>query len=153
MKVKKRDPRLFDQVSCRILTKKYKRLQRKVDQWLVLPAILCSKFHLFAKISSTKSWPKRRWKFACFRKKRHRKLHLYAQLSYTKISYLRKDTHLRKDAAFLHFHLKESSENTVFPWNGNIRKLTKKWSFLSFSQTFVRQKFFFSCSGQYNRKD
>ena len=60
-------------------------------------------------------------------------------------SYLRKNTHLRKDAAFLHFRLKESSEN-IFPWNGNIRKLTKKWSFLSFSQIFVRQKSFFSCS-------
>ena len=40
--------------------------------------------------------------------------HLYVQLSYTKISYLRKNTHLRKDAAFLHFRLKESSENKIF---------------------------------------
>ena len=47
--------------------------------------------------------------------KRHRKLHLYAQLSYKKISYLRQNTHLRKDAAFLHFRLKESSENVIFP--------------------------------------
>ena len=47
--------------------------------------------------------------------KRHRKSHFYAQLSYTKISYLRKITHLRKDAAFLHFRLKESSENMIFP--------------------------------------
>ena len=64
----------------------------------------------------------------------HRKFHLYVQLSYTKISYLRKNTHLRKDAAFLHFRLKESSENMIFPWNRNIRKLTKIWSFLPFSQ-------------------
>ena len=76
----------------------------------------------------------------------HRKFHLYVQLSYTKISYLRKNTHLRKDAAFLHFPLKESSKNMIFPWNGNIRKLVKKWSFLSFLQIFVRRKFFFSCS-------
>ena len=48
MKEKKRDPRLFDHVSYRILAKKYKHLQRKVDQWLVLAAILRSKFHLFA---------------------------------------------------------------------------------------------------------
>ena len=41
---------------------------------------------------------------------RHRKFHLYAQLSYTKIPYLRKNMHLRKDAALLHFHFKESSE-------------------------------------------
>ena len=77
---------------------------------------------------------------------RHRKFHLYVQLSYTKISYLRKNTHLRKDAAFLHFHLKEMSENMIFPWNGNIGKQTKIWSFLHFSQIFVRQKFFFSYS-------
>ena len=36
MKKKKTDPRLFeDQVSYRILVKKYKHLQRKIDQWLV----------------------------------------------------------------------------------------------------------------------
>ena len=56
---------------------------------------------------------------------------------------------MRNDAAFLHFCLKESSENMIFPWNGNILKLTKKWSFLPFSQIFVRRKFFFSCSGSY----
>ena len=78
---------------------------------------------------------------------RPRKYHIYVQLSYTKISYLRKNTHLQKDAAFLHFRLKESSENMIFPWNRNIRKLTKIWSFLPFSQIFVRRKFFFSCSG------
>ena len=80
---------------------------------------------------------------------RLRKFHLYVQLSYAKISYLRKNTHLRKDVAFLHFRLKESSENMIFPRNGNIRKLTKKWYFLSFSQIFVRRKFFFSCSVSY----
>ena len=74
---------------------------------------------------------------------RHRKCHLYLELTYTKISYLRKNTHLRKDAAFSHFRLKESSENMIFPWNESIRKLTKKWSFLSFSQILVRRKFFF----------
>ena len=56
---------------------------------------------------------------------RHRKFRLYFQLSYTKVSYLRKNTHLWKDAAFLHFRLKKSSENMIFPWNGNIQKLTK----------------------------
>ena len=75
--------------------------------------------------------------------------HLYVQLSYTKISYLRKNTHLRKDAAFLHFCLKESSENMIFPWNGNIQKLMRMWSFLSFSQIFVRRKFLFSCSANH----
>ena len=77
---------------------------------------------------------------------RQKKFLVYVQLSYTKISCLHKNTHLQKDAAFLHFHLKESSENVIFPWNGKIRKLTKIWSFLSFSQIFVRRKFFFSCS-------
>ena len=73
---------------------------------------------------------------------RHRKFHLYVQLSYTKISYLRKNTHLRKDAAFLHFRLKERWENMIFLWNANIQKLTKIWSCLPFSQIFVRRKFF-----------
>ena len=68
--------------------------------------------------------------------------HLYVQLSYTKISYLRKNTHLRKDAAFLHFRLKERWENMIFLWNANIQKLTKIWSCLPFSQIFVRRKFF-----------
>ena len=45
---------------------------------------------------------------------RHRKFHLYVQVSYTKISYLRKNTHLWKDAAFLNLRLKETSENMIF---------------------------------------
>ena len=48
MKEKKRDPRLFDHVSYRILAKNYKHLQRKVDERLVLAAILHRKFNLFA---------------------------------------------------------------------------------------------------------
>ena len=78
---------------------------------------------------------------------RHRKFRLYVRLSYTKISDLRRNTDLRKDAAFVHFRLKECSENMIFPWNGNIRKLTKIWSFLQFSQIFVRRKilFFMQC--------
>ena len=55
----------------------------------------------------------------------HRKFHLYVQLTYTKISYLRKNTHLLEDAAFLNFRLKESSENMIFPLNGSIKKLIK----------------------------
>ena len=84
--------------------------------------------------------------------KLHRKYHLYAQLPYIKNSYLRKNTYLRKDAAFLHFRLKESSENMTFPWNGNMRKLMKIWSFLSFSQVFIRRKFLFSCSELFGSK-
>ena len=38
------------------------------------------------------------------------KFHRYVQLSYTKISCLRKNTHLRKDAAFLHFRLKQAQK-------------------------------------------
>ena len=63
-----------------------------------------------------------------------------------KISSLCKNTHLRKDAAFLHFRSKESSENRIFPWKGNIRELLKIWSFPSFSQIFVRRKLLFSYS-------
>ena len=50
---------------------------------------------------------------------------------------------LEEDAAFLHFCLKENSENMIFPRKGNIRKLMKIWSLLSFSQIFVRRNFFF----------
>ena len=39
MKEKKRNPRFFDHVSYRILGKKYKHFQRKVDKWVVLAAI------------------------------------------------------------------------------------------------------------------
>ena len=67
----------------------------------------------------------------------HRKFHLYAKLSYTKISYF---------AAFLHFRLKGSLENMIFPWNGNIWKLTKVSFFLPCLQIFVRQAFFCSCN-------
>ena len=74
------------------------------------------------------------------------KFHIYVRLLYTKISYLRKNTHLRKDAAFLDFPLKESSKNMIFPWNRNIRKLTKICSFLPFSLIFVRRKIIFSSS-------
>ena len=37
----------------------------------------------------------------------------------------------------------------IFPLNGNIRKLTKIWYFLPFSQIFVSRKLFFSCSDIY----
>ena len=66
--------------------------------------------------------------------------------SCTKVFYLRNDTHLWKNAAFLDFHLKESSENLIFLRNGHIQKLMKKSPLLSFSQIFVRRKFFFLCS-------
>ena len=45
---------------------------------------------------------------------RHRKSRLYVQLSYTKISFLRENTHLQKDATFSHFRLKESSKNDIY---------------------------------------
>ena len=46
---------------------------------------------------------------------RHRKFHIYVQLWYAKISYLCKNMHLRKNAVSLHFPLKKSSENMIFP--------------------------------------
>ena len=39
IKQKKRDLRFFDHISSRILSEKYKRLQRKVDQWLAFGVI------------------------------------------------------------------------------------------------------------------
>lgn len=41
------------------------------------------------------------------------------------MSYLLEKTHLRKDAAFSHFCLKENSENIIFLLTENIRKLRK----------------------------
>ena len=77
-----------------------------------------------------------------FVKTRHRKFCSYVQLSYKKSSYLRKNTHLRKDVAFLHFRLKESSENMIFPRNGNIRKTNGNMIFSVVFTNFWR-KFFF----------
>ena len=52
-----------------------------------------------------------------------------------------------KRCCFLPFSFEgKLKKDMIFPWNGNIRKLMKIWHFLSFSQIFVRQKFFFSCS-------
>ena len=80
---------------------------------------------------------------------RNRKFHLWIKLAYTETSYLRKNTHLRNDVVFLHFRLKERSENMIFSWNAIIQKLTKIWSFLFFSGILVRLKLFFSCSVTY----
>ena len=96
-----------------------------------------------------KFWPKhRQWKvdlnanekLLVFVAIRQRKFRLYVQLSYTKISYLRKNTHLRKIAAFLHFRLKESSDNVIFPWKGDIQKLTKKMIFSVLFINFCKMK-------------
>ena len=54
MKEKKTDRRFFFYISCRILAEKYNNLQRKVNQWLVLGAIRCSKIHLLLNIVSKK---------------------------------------------------------------------------------------------------
>ena len=119
MKEQKRDPRFFDHLSCRILAKKYKHLQPKVDQWLVLLQYDVANFIFSLKYCQRKVERKvdlnASEKLLVFFTKRHRKFHLYAQLLHTKISYLRKNTYLRKDAAFLHFRLKERSENMIFP--------------------------------------
>ena len=134
----KKDPRFFDHIFCRILAKKYKNLQQKVDQWFAFAVnfIFSLKYRQWkVDLNSSEKSP-------VFVTIRHRKFHLYVQLSHTKISFLRRNKHLREDAAFLHFRLKESSEN-IFPWNGNTQKLMKIWSFLSFSQIFVRQNYFF----------
>ena len=111
MKEKKRDPRLFDQVSCRILAEKYKHLQRKVDQWLQYDV---ADFIFSLKYRQRKVDLNGGEKLLVFVAKRHRKFHPYAHLSYTKISYLPKNKHLQKDAAFLHIRLKKSSKHMIF---------------------------------------
>ena len=75
---------------------------------------------------------------------RNRKFHLYVQLLYKKISYLCKNTHLRKDAAFLHFRFKESSENMTFPWNEKNTKPNENMTFSVLFTNFCKTKVLFS---------
>ena len=82
---------------------KYKHLQRNVDQWFVFAAIRCRTFHLLVKYRQRTVDTNTSEKSLVMVTIRHRKFHLYVQLLHTKISYLRKKTDLRKDAAFLHF--------------------------------------------------
>ena len=82
-------------------------------------------------------------KLLVFVTRRHRKIHPYVQLLYTNISYICRNTHLRKDAAFLHFRLKKSSENMIFWWNGNIWKLIKKTNFSALFTNFGKTKILF----------
>ena len=143
---RKKDLQFYDHVSWRILLRKCEK--PSIKSWLMacFPCNTTENFIFSLKYCHQKVDPNTSRKSHVFGTIRHRKFHLYVQLSYTKISYLRKKTHLRNDAASLHFPLKESSENMIYPWNGNIRKQTKIWSFLHFSQIFLRRKFFFSCS-------
>ena len=102
-----------------------------MKSWLIV-CFLCNKtenFILLLKYCQRKVDLNASKKSLVFVTTRHRKYNLYVQLSFTKISYLRKSTHLQKNSAFWHFHSKKSSENIIFPWNENIRKLTKMWFF------------------------
>ena len=106
MKEKKRDPRLSDHVSCRISAEKYKHLQRQLTNGLFYLQYDVANFIFLLKYRQQKVDLNEGGKSVVFVTKRH----LYAQLSNTKISYLRKNTYLRKDSAFLHFRL-ETYEN------------------------------------------
>ena len=143
---RKKDLRFYDHVSWRILLGKCKKPSIKSWPMACFRCNMTENFIFSLKYCQRKVDPNTSRKSHVFGTIRHRQFHLYVQLSYTKISYLCKNTHLWNDAASLHFPLKESSENMIYPWNGNIRKETKIWSFLHFSQIFLRWKFFFSCS-------
>ena len=93
-------------------------------------------FIFFVKYPQQKVHLKTSQKSLFFVTLQHRKFHLYIELSYTKISYLRQNMHFQRDAAFLLLRLNEISENIISPLNGNIGKLRKIWYFLSFSQIF-----------------
>ena len=82
---------------------------------------------------------------------RHKEFRLYVQLSYAKISSLRKDTHLRKDAAFFTFLFEGKSRKYDISVK---RKLTKTNENMIFSVLFTNFRktiilFFFSCSERY----
>ena len=83
--------------------KKYKHLQLKLTNDLFQLQCDLPNFIFSLKCRQRKVDLNAGEKPLVFVTKQHRKFHLYAQLSYAKISYLRKNTHLRKDAAFLHF--------------------------------------------------
>ena len=66
--------------------------------------------------------------------RQHRKFHFYVNLSYTK-SYLRKNTHLQKNAAFISLRLKEISKIYI-SWKQKHMETNKK----SFFHTVQRAK-------------
>ena len=126
---------------------KYEYLQQKVEKWLVF-AVIRQKILSIRFNPVSKKWTQTPAKIPLFSS--HYNFFTFSYL-YKKSSYLCKNTHLRKDAAFLHFPFKESSENRIFPWNGNIQRLTKIWSFrktkiLSFMQSYQHIK----CAYQIN---
>ena len=111
MKEKKRDEILDSSITflTDISEKKYKHIHRKLTNGLFWLQYNVANFIFLLKYRQPKVDLNAGEKLLVFITKRHRKFHLYPQLPYTKVSYLRKNTHLRKDAAFLHFRLKESS--------------------------------------------
>ena len=132
---KKWDLRFFDHVSCRILSEKYKHLCCNTTENYII-----SLKHRQRKVDLNASKES-----LVFVTMRHRKFYLYVQLSHTKISYLRKNTHLQK-CCFLKFPFEEKFRKYYVSVKRKHRKLTKRWSFLPFSQIFLRRKFFSSCS-------
>ena len=116
----------LDHVSYTILLEKYKHIQQEVDQWLVF-IVIRQRISSFRLNIINKKLTQTPAKSRLFLLQYDRKFHLCVQFYYTKILYLRKNTHLRKDAAFLYFSLRESSENIMFPSNGNLpqKNLTK----------------------------
>ena len=85
MKKKKRDPWFFDQVSCGILVEKYKHLQRKLTNGLFSLQYDVANFFFLLKYRQRKVDLNTSEKPLVFITIRHKKFHLYVQLSYTKI--------------------------------------------------------------------
>ena len=100
---KKRGPWFFHHVSCMILEKQ----TSSTKNW---PMACCrcykAKFHHFAYISSTKSWPKHLAKNHLFTLQCGKENFIF-MFSYCiwKFHIYTKNTHLQKDAVLLHFRL------------------------------------------------
>ena len=75
----------------------------------------------------------------------HMKFHIYVWLLYTKISYLRQNTHLRKDAAFLNFVRRKAK--TIWYLKRKHTKTNKNMFFSALFTNFHKTKnnFFIQC--------
>ena len=145
MKEKKIDPRPFDQVSYWILTKKiyiYKHLQRKLTNGLFWLQYDVANFIFSLKYCQWKVDLNAGEKSLVFVTKRHRKFHHHSYRIrkfhiYAKIRIYGK-------MLLSYIFVWSKAQKIWYFRDRNIREQIKTWSFLQFSQIFVRRKFFFS---------
>ena len=129
---KKWDLRFFDHVSCRILSEKYKHLCCNTTENYII-----SLKHRQRKVDLNASKES-----LVFVTMRHRKFYLYVQLSHTKISYLRKNTHLQK-CCFLKFPFEEKFRKYYVSVKRKHTKTNEKMIFSALFTNFPKTKILF----------